>query len=85
MLGTLDCRQIEDLLHAEVVGRIGCHTSGRTYVVPITYAYDGAAVYGHCFASCWERRQVDSRSADVAGFLLRWNSGQQVGTALDDP
>jgi len=47
MLGTLDCRQIEDLLHAEVVGRIGCHTSGRTYVVPITYAYDGAAVYGH--------------------------------------
>ena len=47
MLGTLDSQQIEHLLHAEVVGRIGCHAGGRTYVVPVTYAYDGAAVYCH--------------------------------------
>jgi hypothetical protein len=30
-----------------VVGRIGCHAGGRTYVVPITYVYDGNYVYGH--------------------------------------
>lgn len=47
MLGTLTERQIDRLLHAEVVGRLGCHAGGRTYVVPVTYAYDGTAIYGH--------------------------------------
>ncbi|MBL8969839.1 MAG: pyridoxamine 5'-phosphate oxidase family protein [Myxococcales bacterium] len=47
MLGTLNDAEIEALLHSEVIGRIGCHDGGRTYVVPITYAYDGEAVYAH--------------------------------------
>jgi nitroimidazol reductase NimA-like FMN-containing flavoprotein (pyridoxamine 5'-phosphate oxidase superfamily) len=47
MLGELDAQQIEDLLKSQVVGRLGCHHEGRTYVVPITFAYDGEAVYGH--------------------------------------
>jgi uncharacterized protein len=47
MLGTLNEDQIDHLLRHEVVGRIGCHLDGRTYVVPVTYAYDGGAVYGH--------------------------------------
>ena len=47
MLGTLNRGQIDHVLRSEVVGRIGCHGSGRTYIVPITYAYDGAHVYGH--------------------------------------
>jgi nitroimidazol reductase NimA-like FMN-containing flavoprotein (pyridoxamine 5'-phosphate oxidase superfamily) len=37
--------EIETLLHEELVGRIGCHAGGQTYVVPIIYAYDGEAVY----------------------------------------
>jgi nitroimidazol reductase NimA-like FMN-containing flavoprotein (pyridoxamine 5'-phosphate oxidase superfamily) len=41
MLGTLSPAEIEDLLQTEVVARLGCHAEGRTYVVPITYAYDG--------------------------------------------
>jgi nitroimidazol reductase NimA-like FMN-containing flavoprotein (pyridoxamine 5'-phosphate oxidase superfamily) len=41
MLGTLSPAEIEDLLQSEVVARLGCHAEGRTYVVPITYAYDG--------------------------------------------
>ncbi|HEX4744058.1 MAG TPA: pyridoxamine 5'-phosphate oxidase family protein [Candidatus Limnocylindria bacterium] len=47
MLGTLDRDQIERVLHAEVVGRIGVHADGRTYVVPVSYVYDGDAVYVH--------------------------------------
>jgi nitroimidazol reductase NimA-like FMN-containing flavoprotein (pyridoxamine 5'-phosphate oxidase superfamily) len=47
MLGELTSEQIEHLLHSEVVGRIGCHAEGRTYVVPANYAYDGASLYGH--------------------------------------
>ena len=40
MLGTLSSEQIEQVLRSEVIGRIGCHASGKTYVVPITYAYE---------------------------------------------
>ena len=47
MLGELTRDQIEHLLHSEVVGRIGCHAEGRTYVVPVNYAYDGEFLYGH--------------------------------------
>ena len=47
MLGELDDTQIEDVLHEATVGRLGCHADGRTYVVPVTYAYDGIAIYAH--------------------------------------
>ena len=38
---------IEELLAEEVVGRIGCHTGGETYVVPVIYAWDGSAFYAY--------------------------------------
>ena len=38
---------MEALLHSEVIGRVGCHADGRTYVVPITFVYDGNAIYCH--------------------------------------
>jgi nitroimidazol reductase NimA-like FMN-containing flavoprotein (pyridoxamine 5'-phosphate oxidase superfamily) len=47
MLGELTPEQINAVLFNEVVGRIGCHGEGRTYVVPITYVFDGEAVYAH--------------------------------------
>ncbi|MBV8082664.1 MAG: pyridoxamine 5'-phosphate oxidase family protein [Candidatus Eremiobacteraeota bacterium] len=46
MLGRLNEQEIEEVLRAELLGRIGCHAQGRTYVVPVTYAYDNGAVYG---------------------------------------
>jgi hypothetical protein len=47
MLGHLSPDQIESLLQSEMVGRIGCNANGITYVVPMTYAYDGKYIYGH--------------------------------------
>lgn len=48
MLGELNRSQIEEVLASEAVGRIGCHAFGRTYIVPITYVYDGkSGVYFH--------------------------------------
>ncbi len=47
MLGDLKGIQIENLLHSQVVGRIGCHVEGTTYIVPVSYAYDGTYIYGH--------------------------------------
>ena len=47
MLGNLNSRQIEHVLQSLIIGRIGCHAEDKTYVVPVTYAYDGTYVYGH--------------------------------------
>ncbi len=47
MLGELKNNQIENLLHSQVIGRIGCHADDTTYVVPVSYAYDGTYIYGH--------------------------------------
>ena len=38
---------IEKLLNEQLVGRIGCNADGITYVVPVTYAYDGEYIYVH--------------------------------------
>jgi uncharacterized protein len=47
MIGALAPSQIEQLLHEQVIGRIGCHSGGRTYVVPITYAYLDGSIVSH--------------------------------------
>jgi uncharacterized protein len=47
MLGELTSGEIDEVLRSEAIGRIGCYAFGRPYVVPITYAYDGLAVYAH--------------------------------------
>ncbi len=72
MLGKLSPVQIEQVLRAEVLGRIGCHARGRTYVVPITYAYDGERIICHSMQGlkiqmmrenpeiCFEVEQVDN-------------------------
>ena len=45
MLGELAPIEVDELLYANVIARIGCHAFGKTYVVPITYLYDGNAIY----------------------------------------
>lgn len=47
MFGKLGIAQIEQVLHHQIVGRIGCHADGMTYVVPISFAYDGEYIYAH--------------------------------------
>lgn len=71
MLGELNAREIDEVLHTSVVGRIGCHSEGRTYIVPITYAYADDVVYAHSAAGtkvemmranpavCFEVEQLD--------------------------
>jgi nitroimidazol reductase NimA-like FMN-containing flavoprotein (pyridoxamine 5'-phosphate oxidase superfamily) len=47
MMGELSAAEIEELLRSEWVARLGCHANDTTYVVPVSYAYDGEALYGH--------------------------------------
>jgi nitroimidazol reductase NimA-like FMN-containing flavoprotein (pyridoxamine 5'-phosphate oxidase superfamily) len=46
VLGDLSDREIDDVLRGQNLGRVGCHGAGRTYVVPINYAFDGSHIYG---------------------------------------
>lgn len=47
MLGTMNDDQIRHVLQSEVIGRIGCITESKIYVVPITYAYHDDYLYCH--------------------------------------
>jgi uncharacterized protein len=72
MLGELSREQIEHLLHSEVVGRIGCHAEGRTYVVPVNYVYDGEYVYGHAAEGMRVRMM---RANPEVCFQVDWRAG----------
>jgi nitroimidazol reductase NimA-like FMN-containing flavoprotein (pyridoxamine 5'-phosphate oxidase superfamily) len=47
MFGTLNTEQIEIVLKFHMVGRLGCHADGITYIVPISYAYEDNTIYIH--------------------------------------
>ena len=47
MMGELNDQEIDTVLRDAVLGRIGCHDAGQTYIVPVSFAYDGENVYGH--------------------------------------
>ncbi|MDA8301308.1 MAG: pyridoxamine 5'-phosphate oxidase family protein [Actinomycetota bacterium] len=37
--------EAEQFLRSQVVGRVGCHVDGVTYVVPVIYAWDSGCAY----------------------------------------
>ena len=47
MFGKLTEEQIEQVLHQQLVGRIGCNYDDVMYVLTISYAYDGSYIYCH--------------------------------------
>jgi nitroimidazol reductase NimA-like FMN-containing flavoprotein (pyridoxamine 5'-phosphate oxidase superfamily) len=47
MLGELTAEEIEEVLRSNAVGRIGCASQQKIYVVPVTYGYDGESIIGH--------------------------------------
>ncbi len=49
MFGKLSTPEIEALINHQSLGRIACHADDKTYIVPVSYAYDGAYLYGHTY------------------------------------
>ena len=49
MFKDLDKQQIESVMAENILGRLGCHADGKTYVVPVSYAYDGKYIYVRSF------------------------------------
>ena len=52
--------EVDELLHEQVVARIGCQAGGEVYVVPVIYAYDGTA----CYVASVEGRKVETMRAN---------------------
>ncbi len=50
MLGALNESQINNLLVSQVVGRIGCSNNKQSYIVPVTYVFDGVDIIGQTHA-----------------------------------
>jgi nitroimidazol reductase NimA-like FMN-containing flavoprotein (pyridoxamine 5'-phosphate oxidase superfamily) len=46
MIGIMTPEEIEAVLRTAKVGRIGCASNDRPYIVPMNYAYDGEFIYG---------------------------------------
>jgi len=49
MIGKLTSEEIENLLHQQFIGHLGCQDKDTVYVVPVGYAYDGDNIYCHTF------------------------------------
>src|SRR5262245_63072933 len=45
MIERLGRTEVDELLETQVVGRIGCHAGGETYVVPVVFAFDGEHIH----------------------------------------
>ena len=47
MIGKLNNEEIDQLLDATLVGHLGCHFDGRTYIVPISFARQEDCLFGY--------------------------------------
>ncbi len=96
MIVTLPDDDVERLLSEQFVGRIGCYADGRTYVVPIAYAYVGGCVYAHSTNGaeirmmrrnpnvCFEVDRADALSNWSS--VIAWGTYEELhGEAGDDP
>ena len=46
----MSIEESKEVLHSNILGRIGCNDGMRTYVVPINYVFDGKYIIGHSVA-----------------------------------
>lgn len=47
MLGALTREQCEQVLKRELVGRIGCSSGDKVYIIPVTYVFFDKFIYAH--------------------------------------
>ncbi len=47
MFGSLNERQMEEVLQSQYYGHLACSSEGEIYLVPITYVYDGGTIVSY--------------------------------------
>jgi hypothetical protein len=84
MIGDLNFKEVEEVLKDQLIGRIGCHSNGVTYIVPVSYAYNEPYVYIHSL----EGKKIDMMrnnpevcfEVDVMNDMANWKSVISWGT-----
>jgi hypothetical protein len=84
MIEELTYIEIEEVLQDQVIGRIGCCSSGSAYIVPVSYAYSDPYVYIYSL----EGKKVDIMrenpavcfEVDEIQDILNWKSVVAYGT-----
>lgn len=78
MFGKLNENEIETVLKNQLIGRLGCHADNVTYVVPISYAYDGTYIYGRTFegmkVNMLRKNPRVCFQADIMENMANWQS-----------
>ena len=91
MIGDLDKYEIQRVLRRQIMGRIACHANDVTYIVPISYAYDGQYIYCHTYEGMKIRilRQNPKVcfEVEIMKNMTNWKSGIAWGEfeELTDP
>lgn len=78
MYGELSDKEIEDVLNAGVVGRIGYRDGDDVFIAPVAYVFDGLAVYfysalGHKIEAMVRDQRVCFEVDEIDG-LSNWRS-----------
>jgi nitroimidazol reductase NimA-like FMN-containing flavoprotein (pyridoxamine 5'-phosphate oxidase superfamily) len=78
MFGKLTSNEIEEVLGEQVVGHLGCHANGVTYVVPVSYAYDGKFLYGRSMEGMkidfMRKNPIICFQVDIMRDMANWKS-----------
>jgi len=87
----LSGEQIESVLGKGSMGRLGCISGGRVFIVPISYVYDGEAIFGCSFdgmkvramrehpSVCFEVEQVE-KNGQIRTVLV-WGDYRELSAA----
>jgi len=93
MFGTLSNQQMIDVISNNIVGRLGCHADGKTYVVPISYAYQDGYIYFRTFEGmkismmrknpdvCFQVDRMDN-TADWQSVIV-WGVFEEITDAIE--
>jgi nitroimidazol reductase NimA-like FMN-containing flavoprotein (pyridoxamine 5'-phosphate oxidase superfamily) len=84
MIRAIEKDEIKRILRTEVVGRIGCCSGDRMYVVPVCYVYDDGFIYAH--STFGQKIEMMQRNPSVCfevehvENLVNWTSAICSGT-----
>lgn len=84
MVSVLNSEEIEQFLKSQIIGRLGCHADRQTYVVPISYVYDGEFIYCHSYEglklSMMRKNPDVCFEVDQTSDMAKWKSVIVQGT-----
>jgi nitroimidazol reductase NimA-like FMN-containing flavoprotein (pyridoxamine 5'-phosphate oxidase superfamily) len=95
MFGKLTQSEIEEVIKQQVIGRLGCHAQDITYVVPVSYAYDGEYIYGHTLEGmkifmmrrnpkvCFQTDNLNTKDTANWQSVIAWGDFEELN-GLDD-